>query len=192
MILDKWKERRHVENIRSFLKGLALGFFMMIVIGLSTNKNISSILNLATIVILIMANIYFTATYRLAEKYYKYISKTHTEIEPKLNNKDDIFVSSKLDEFRRLGVSVLNDTIININEFYNTVVFVYMITSICTCYNLYRLYSHVIQLWHCILLILIIAVFFINIVGLIGLFKKINGQTKNFIIKEGWDKKWGK
>lgn len=182
MILDNFKkEKRRVENIRYFLKGLLLGFIICILVRICIQKGISTIIDLAIITVLFISNIYFRTSYKLERKYMMHALKMDAE----LKTGESSFYATKLE---KLSHTILNDTIIDMSGYYKIIILVIIITPIYVFYTQYRFFSHMIPLWYCISLIVITALLFASIVNNIGRFKRMSTTMKEIIIEEGWNK----
>lgn len=166
--------------------------------------SIFPVVNFGAIVLLFIANIYFSEVVTLERKYEKFLFNEHIELKTKMDKlKDeseefkektmnDIFLSHRLYEFKRLGCTILDGTEISKDGYCTSILIVCIVVVFFAVYKLYIYSTKAMLLHQYIVFLLPVAILFTCIVENIGRYKRCNKKIKEFIIKEGWAEQWGR
>lgn len=200
MILNKFIEKQKVEKVRNLLNGLVIIFIIMAAITyIGGLKMLGYVLDIMTFCILIVSNIYFYKVKVLYKKYTKYFSHNADWIDKNRNmaniiDKDtvDLFAYTKYNEIKRLGNSVLNDSVIVKDGYYSAISLSFITVGINMIYDLYRFTVNELSPFIFAIIVLISLFLMIPIIQNIKDIDVIKKTIKGFITDKGWDKKWKK
>ena len=191
MILNKIAEKRKVEKARNLLNGLAAIYLIATAIVHIGSFKIGVCLDITTFCILIASNIYFYKVKSLYKKYTRYFAYNADWIDSN-KNMIDIFVYAKYNEIRKLGNSVLNDTVIVKDGYYSAISLSFITVGINMIYDLHRFTVNELSPFIFVIIVLISLFSSIPIIQNIEDIDVIKKTIKGFITDKGWDKKWKK
>lgn len=192
MNLEKFKEKRKVENVRSLMNRMFWGYVLMLTIGYLKGCNLYSVVATFAISVLYVANIYFSRAEKLQRKYEKFITSNVSWLDAHKDgiNEDDIFEVNRLNMIKRLGNTILNDTLFDQDGYDVSVVMVFAICICAAFTNGYVIFKNLVPHSICIGMIVIVSLEFISIINHTSNRQHIRIRTKKLITDKGWDEKW--